>query len=180
MSYWHRRTEEIMWELEQNHGQQEAFRDFLDGREYIEAVRTGHIQENDIILLLSFEGAQLYTHKASDCWIVIWIIFDHAPDTRYKKAQVLIAAIIPGPHKPKNMDSVLFPSHYHLAALQREGLPIRDAWRNQLFIMKPFLALQLWHISMDWLVTMENPDVVCTALSQAGINQVDLTITLLS
>jgi Transposase family tnp2 len=91
--------------------------------------------------MLSFDGAQLYAHKASDCWIIISVIFDHAPDTHYKKAQVLVVAIIPGPHKPRNMDSILFPSLYHLAALQHEGLTIWDAWRNQLFITKPFLAL---------------------------------------
>jgi hypothetical protein len=39
------------------------------------------------------------------------------------------------------MDSVLFSSLYHLSALQREGLPIWDAWRNQQFVAKPFLAL---------------------------------------
>ena len=91
--------------------------------------------------MLSVDGAQLYAHKMSDCWICIWIIFDHSPDMRYKKGQVLPAVIIPGPNKPKNMDSVLFSTLYHFSALQHEGLPIWDAWRNQLFVTKPFLAL---------------------------------------
>ena len=43
MSYRRRRTEEIIQELQQNHGLQEAFHDFLDGRDYIDAVRTGRI-----------------------------------------------------------------------------------------------------------------------------------------
>ena len=36
----------------------------------------------DMILMLSIDGAQLYAHKASDCWIYIWIILDHPPHLR--------------------------------------------------------------------------------------------------
>jgi hypothetical protein len=30
--------------------------------------------------MLSLDGAQLYAHKASHCWIYIWIIFDIDPE----------------------------------------------------------------------------------------------------
>jgi hypothetical protein len=141
MSYRRTRTQEIIRELQQNNGILEGFEDFLHGREYLEAIRTGRITDDDILLMLSIDGAQLYAHRLSDCWICIWVIFEQAPEMRYKMKQVLPAFTIPGPNKPKNIDSFLFPCLYHLSALQREGLPIWDASRNVIFISRPFFAL---------------------------------------
>jgi hypothetical protein len=141
MSYRRLRTREIIKELQQNNGFLEGFEDFLHGREYLEAIRTGRITDDDILLMLSIDGAQLYAHKLSDCWICIWVIFEQAPEMRYKMKQVLPAFTIPGPNKPKNIDSFLFPCLYHLSALQREGLPIWDASRDMIFISRPFFAL---------------------------------------
>lgn len=66
---------------------------------------------------------------------------DFSPDERYKKIHVLPGGFIPGPNKPKNIDSFLFPGLFHLAALQREGLRIWDAFADRLFLSHPFLAL---------------------------------------
>ncbi len=88
-----------------------------------------------------WNGAQLYAHKSSDCWIYLWILFDLSPSERYKKRHVLPGGFIPGPNKPKNMDSFLFPGLYHLAAVQNEGLPVWDASSNKIFQSNLFLAL---------------------------------------
>ena len=80
MLYRRKRTQEIIRDLHGNDGVLESYDDFLSGQEYLEAVRMGHIGENDIVLILSIDGAQLYAHKASDCWIYIWVIFDLAPN----------------------------------------------------------------------------------------------------
>ena len=94
-----------------------------------------------LVLLLSIDGAQLYAKKQPDCWISIWIILDHAPDARYMKKHVSPGTFIPGPNKPKNADSFLYPSLHHLAALQREGLKIWDAQDGRVFTSYPYLAL---------------------------------------
>ncbi len=62
---------------------------FFSGSDYLENVRSGKIRDNDIILMLSIDGAQLYAHKSSDCWIYLWVIMDFSPDNRYKKHHVL-------------------------------------------------------------------------------------------
>jgi hypothetical protein len=139
MGYRRAKTDEIIAELQRTGGVLSGFSDFLHSSEYLERVRTGRIKEADMVLMLSIDGAQLYEHKASDCWIYIWIVFDLAPDLRYKKRYVLPGGFIPG--KPKIMDSFLFPGLHHLAALQREGLRIWDASRGEVFVSKPFLAL---------------------------------------
>jgi hypothetical protein len=141
MSYRRRKTEEIIQELRLNNGYLKTIKDFLYSLEYLEAVRSGRIRPQDTVLMFSMDGAQLYAHKASDCWIYIWILFELDPECRYKLACVLPGGIIPGPNKPKNADSYLFTGLYHVAALQREGLHIWDASRDEVFISYPFLAL---------------------------------------
>ncbi|OBZ71428.1 hypothetical protein A0H81_08373 [Grifola frondosa] len=130
----------VLLELTQN-GQIPVFEDFCFGEDYIDHVEAGKICPDDMTLMLSLDGAQLYQSKTSDCWIYIWVILDHAPDTRYKKKYVLPGAIIPGPNKPKNVDSFLFPGIHHLSALQTEGLSIWDAHLGRKFTSYPFLAL---------------------------------------
>ena len=141
MSYRKRKTQEIIEELQSNNGHLKSINDFLYSMEYLDAVRSGRIQPEDTVLMLSIDGAQLYAHKSSDCWIYIWILFDLDPELRYKVAHVIPGGMIPGPNKPKNGDSYLFPGLHHIAALQREGLCIWDASRNEIFTSHPFLAL---------------------------------------
>jgi len=60
---------------------------------------------NDITVSFSLDGAQLYQNKKLDTWIAIWIINDYDPKMHYKKKHVLPALVIPGPNKPKNLDT---------------------------------------------------------------------------
>ena len=53
---------------------------------------------------------------------------------RYKKAFVIPGAIVPRPNKPGDLDSFLFPSLYHVAVLQHEGLKINDAFLNSVVL----------------------------------------------
>lgn len=117
MSYRNKRTQQIVEELERENGHKQSWNDFIDGTDYLEVVAAGKITNEDIVLMMSIDGAQLYKSKASDCWMSIWVVFDRSPETRYKKKYVLPGVIIPGPRKPKNLDSFLFPGFHHLAAL---------------------------------------------------------------
>jgi hypothetical protein len=134
-------TEKIMKDLDLHDGKIPLIKDFFFGQEYIDKVDEGFIKENDMVLMFSMDGAQLYSNKASDCWIYIWLLFDYLPGTRYRKKRVLIGGFIPGPNKPKHADSFTFPGLHHLAALQREGLPIWDCITNTVNISHPFLSL---------------------------------------
>lgn len=135
-----RRTAEIIAHL-QNGGLPLAYDDVYHGQEYLEAVLRGDISTDDMVLLFSIDGAQLYAKKLSDCWIYIWVIFDYSPDLCYKKKMVLPGSIIPGPNKPKHPNSFLFPGLHHLAALQKEGLVIWDAYEDRVFRSYPYLML---------------------------------------
>ena len=134
-------TQAFFSELEDNENLPKNYSDFLDGSQYQEAVSEGLIEEDDIVLMLSLDGAQLYMSKQSDCWICIWVVFDHSPNVRYKKPSVLPAFVIPGPNAPRLMDSFLYRSLQHLAALQKDGLRIWDGYKEKIATCHPFFAL---------------------------------------
>ncbi|KAF9222268.1 hypothetical protein BS17DRAFT_796538 [Gyrodon lividus] len=117
MRYRQEYMNKIFQALTCNQGVQEMYGDIFDGLNYLEAVMAGEIKEDNITIMFSIDGAQLYRNKASDCWMSIWVILDRSPDTWYKKQYVLPGVIIPGPNKPKNIDSFLFPSFHHIAAI---------------------------------------------------------------
>jgi hypothetical protein len=141
MRYRGQRTDEIIAEGHRLNGHIPVYEDFYHGREYLDAVGRGEIKHEDTVLMLSVDGAQICDDKKSDCWIYIWIIFCLSPELRYKKKHVLCGGFIPGPNKPKDVDSFLLPGLYHLSALQKEGLTIWDVGKDQLFQSYPFMAL---------------------------------------
>jgi len=105
--------------------------------QFAEDVKMG---PNDITVSFSLDGAQLYQNKKSDTWIGIWMVNDFDPITRFKLKHVLPAIVIPGPNKPKNIDSFLFRSFYHLSALQREnngtGMRMWDAAQEAVILSR--------------------------------------------
>jgi len=66
-------------------GDLDEYSDVLHGLDLIDAFNDGRVTEDDIVLMFSIDGAQLYTKKASACWIYIWVLFNLSPDRRYKK-----------------------------------------------------------------------------------------------
>jgi hypothetical protein len=143
MRYRQNRTQELVDMLQQNDFELESWDDVLCGRDYLEAVLDGTISDDDMVLMFSIDGAQLYRMKQSDTWIYIWIIVNYSPDRRYKKVSIRPGSFIPGPNKPGNADSFLFVGLHHLAALQKEGLQIWDALKCRKFLSKVFLLLKL-------------------------------------
>ncbi|EJF65166.1 hypothetical protein DICSQDRAFT_50857, partial [Dichomitus squalens LYAD-421 SS1] len=121
------------------HKMVEVAEDVFFAEEYLKHVEAGTIREDDLVLMFSLDGAQLYESKQSDCWIYIWVLFDLAPDLRYKKRYVLPGAIIPGPKKPKIVDSFLFPGLYHVAALQNTPLKIWDSHAQKIRHSRPII-----------------------------------------
>jgi hypothetical protein len=78
---------------------------------------------------MSFDGAQPYRNKVSDCWIYIWVLTNFSLGLHYKKKLVSPGGIIPG--KPKIMESFFYPPGFqHIEAINQlpaGGLPIWDA-----------------------------------------------------
>lgn len=73
--------------------------------------------------------------------MLIWVILELSPALRYKKRYVLPAGFIPGPGKPKNLDTFLFPGLEHISALQKEGLKVWDVIANKIMTKYPLVLL---------------------------------------
>jgi hypothetical protein len=127
MHYCERATSDILDYAREHDGKLKDYIDTTCGRDYLCAVQAGTIKNDDILVQLSLDSAQLYQDKDSDCWIFIYIIHNLPPDMRYKKRLVIPAGFVPGPKKMKDGDSFLYPVLYHILALQNEGLRIWDA-----------------------------------------------------
>ena len=139
MKYWARATAKLT--KPRNLNDTSPLRDdFVHGQSYLEAVQHKEITDDTIVLMLSGDGAQLYRDKQSDVWIFIWCIFEYPPWLRYKVKSVIPDTIIPGPAAPKNHISCSFPSMYHLAALQNEGLKVWKADSKHFTTKQLFLA----------------------------------------
>jgi hypothetical protein len=143
MHYRREKTAEILASMDEDGNLNiPVYEDYLHGRDYLDAVVRGDIKDTDVVVIGSIDGAQLYRNKHSDCWISIWIIAELTPEKRYKVRAVLPDSFIPGPNKPKHLDSFKFPSVHHLSALQKEGLQIWDAFDRKLVTSHPYLLME--------------------------------------
>ncbi|KAF7371937.1 hypothetical protein MVEN_00051600 [Mycena venus] len=143
MHYRREKTAEILATMDAN-GQLDipVYEDYIHGRDYLEAVICGDIKDTDIVIIGSIDGAQLYRNKQSDCWISIYIIGEMSPLGRFKIGAIFPDSFIPGPKKPKHLDSFKFPGVHHLAALQKEGMQIWDAYDDKVVTSRPFLLME--------------------------------------
>ena len=108
----------------------------MAGWDYLGASLDGDIKVSLI------DGAQLYEDKESDCWITIWLVLNLSPSKWYHKTHVLPGRFIPGPKKPKNIDSFMV-------------VRIWDSSRNEVFHSDLLLR------SCKLLVgTLETPELV--------------------
>jgi hypothetical protein len=114
--------------------------DICCGSEYLDLVQSGKISDNDMLLNISMDGAQLYRDKESDTWFGIASLIDFPPEVRHSREMVLPLFVIGGPNPPKHYDSFLFPTFSHLSACQRRGLRVWDASTDTEFISYPWLA----------------------------------------
>ncbi|VDB94253.1 unnamed protein product [Peniophora sp. CBMAI 1063] len=125
MDYRRRLTTRLLGKLARN--ETYDYEDYCASSTYLDLARDGSITDDDIVLSCSLDGAQLYRDKKSDCWILIWINMNLPPSLRYQKKYIMIGAIIPGPNKPKHIDSFMYTSLYHLAVLQKTGFKVWNA-----------------------------------------------------
>ena len=107
-------------------GRLDRYDDVSCGKDVPLAWTSGAMQKSNEALQLSIDSAQLRANQPSEAWVFIWIFHNLPPYLCYKKHFVIPGAIVPGPNKPGDVTSFLFPSLYHIASLQCEGLWIYD------------------------------------------------------
>ena len=110
--------------------------------EMLTTYQNGLIKQSDTVLIMLFNGAQLYRNKVSDYWIYISVLANFSPGLHYKKKLVIPGGIIPG--KPKIVESFFYPGFQHIEAINQlpaGGLPIWDARRDTTYVSQLFIVL---------------------------------------
>jgi hypothetical protein len=114
--------------------------DTASGQALLDAWNVGDLKRGNITLQFSIDSAQLQADRPSKAWFFIWVFHNLPPNMQYKKLYTIPGAIVPGPNKPWDIDSFMFPSLYHIAALQREGLTVYDASLGTLVQSRPLVV----------------------------------------
>ena len=94
-----------------------VYDDIVCGEEFLKLFATSDFNEHDTSIVFSIDSAQLFRNNR-DTEVLIGICWTPSlpPSTRYKMTRVFVSFIIPG--RPKNYESFLFPTLYHISALQ--------------------------------------------------------------
>jgi hypothetical protein len=124
-----------------------VYDDIFSGSQYAELIDEIDLSKNDVFVSFSIDGAQLYKNKKSDTYIAIFKIENLPPSVRFLTKSSFIACIIPGPAKPKILESFVFRTFYHLSALQRandtKGIRVWDATTRTVVDQRTIFALAL-------------------------------------
>ena len=121
----------------------DQIRDVFDGDLY----RKFHVDDlklfqdsHDIAFHLTLDGFQLANMRHHEVTPVILINLNLPPEERYKKVNILASTIIPGPNKPKDLDSFLRPLVEELKQLD-DGAEAFDGNAGHSFTLRAWVTM---------------------------------------
>ncbi|KAF7341602.1 hypothetical protein MSAN_02057500 [Mycena sanguinolenta] len=127
-------------------------KDVFDGQHY-RSLRTKFVKINgerlahkyfedprDVALGASWDGFAPFKRRKKTAWPLILFNYDLPPELRFLLAYILALGVIPGPNKPKDSDSFLWPAVQELLQLTA-GVRAFDALSNGMFVLRAYLIL---------------------------------------
>lgn len=120
------------------------FVDVWSGQIYATLRAKGFFKDDrDVAFCCGFDGTKAFkTRKDRYVWPIILTCLSIPPDMRFKRKNILIVGIIPGPRNPRDVDSFFTPLVDEFELLTTEG--VKDAWDGNLqesFTLKAHLVL---------------------------------------
>ena len=94
----------------------------------------------DVALGLSSDGFAPFNKRKSTAWPIIIFNYNLPPEIRFLVDNILSLGVIPGPKKPQDCDSFLWPFIQELLRLA-QGVHAFDVLTNSLFLLRAFLIL---------------------------------------
>ena len=95
---------------------------------------------HDLALGLTTDGFAPWKRRKYTAWPLLIINYNLPPDKRFHKKHIIALSVIPGPKKPKDVDSFLFPLVEELLELS-QGVRAFDASTGHYFRLRAFLIL---------------------------------------
>ncbi|KAF5347394.1 hypothetical protein D9758_011258 [Tetrapyrgos nigripes] len=127
----------------------DAMEDIFDGAHYQnllnQSVRVGETSYNrkyfadpcEVALGLSTDGFAPFKKRSKTAWPIILINYNLPPDVRCHLEHILSLGVIPGPTKPHDWDSFLWPLMEELSQLASDrGVPTVDILESVLFPLR--------------------------------------------
>jgi hypothetical protein len=128
-------------------------RDIFDGSLYKElctqpAIFKGHhlnhnhfSRSTDVALGLWADGFQLFKRGSHDCWPLLIVNYNLPPKDRFRKENVWLVGIIPGPRGPKDLNSFLEPLIDELGVLMKGVRHIWDSFQRKYVTIGAYLII---------------------------------------
>lgn len=116
--------------------------DWWAGQRFRDLRSQGILTSNtDIALQLSLDGVGVVSKRGQHTACPVILLNNNIPPIdRFKKKNILLSLIIPGPNKHKDLDSFLHPLIAELLMLAT-GIQAFDAWRLQSFTLRAWLVI---------------------------------------
>jgi hypothetical protein len=92
----------------------------------------------DIALGLSTDGFSPFKRRKKTCWPLLLFNYNLPPEIRFHLKHVLCVGVIPGPNKPKDADSFLWPLVEELLKLEL-GVSAFDVCASEKFALRAYL-----------------------------------------
>jgi hypothetical protein len=128
------------------------FQDVMDGGNY-QRLRGTHVtvdgqprpykyfeDPRDIALGLSTDGFCPFRKRKQTCWPILIYNYNLSPEIRFWIRHILCVGVIPGPYKPKDFDSFLWPLVQELLKLAA-GIKAFDLCSDEIFALRAFLII---------------------------------------
>lgn len=126
----------------------------------------------DIALGLSTDGFAPFKKRKQTTWPIMLVNYNLPPEDRVQNNKFIPLAVVPGPRKPKDMDSFLWPIVRELMQLQL-GVPAYDFLSDSMFMMRAYLIRVFGDIpavSMVMRMKGHNGTCPCRMCNIVGIN----------
>ena len=94
----------------------------------------------DIALGLSTDGFCPFRKRKKTCWPILIYNYNLRPEIRFWIRHILCVGVVPGPYKPKDFDSFLWPLVEELLKLAA-GIKAFDLSSDEIFTLRAFLIL---------------------------------------
>ena len=118
----------------------DGVRDYWDGELHKEHKSKGFFADHrDIALGFTTDGLQLFTVGTDYVWPLLLVNLNLKPDERFKKHNLLLCGIIPGPNNPKDIHSFLRPIVNELKELATGIEDVYDAFTKDIFTLQAHL-----------------------------------------
>lgn len=140
----------------------------IDGRDFHHEY---FCDPRDIALGLSTDGFGPFKRRRATAWPLILFNYNLPPEIRFHIDNIICLGVIPGPKKPVDMDSFLWPIVEELLRLQL-GIQAFDVLADELFLLRAYLIIVFGDIpavSMVMRMTGHNGFSPCRMCNIKGV-----------